>query len=306
MLWLPRQYTGPADQTAMAALAHAHSADNLHVVDLPYRFSSWAFDDPANAALWVNAAGELAAWAVMNTPFWTVDYACRPDVEPDAHALILAWAAARARAVRATPYGHPCWFVNVFSAQTDRRRALEQAGFASQADVGEDSWSKVLLLRAEQPAPPSAAPPPGFTLRPLAGAAEAAAYVDLHRAAFESKNMTAAWRERTLRHPDYRPDLDLVAVAPDGRLAAFCIGWLERGPEPAGQIEPLGVHPDFQKLGLGRAILSEALRRLTALGAARVYVETDSYRNAAYALYEAMGFRLLHDVLVYRLDFPAE
>ena len=297
-------YTGPADQAAMAALVRAFPADNLHVTDLPYRFSSWAFDDPRNAARWVDAAGQLAAWAVLQTPFWALDYAYRPDADPAVHHQILAWASDRARSALDTPSGRPSWFANVFTGQAQRRRDLEQAGFACVADIGEDSWSKVLLRRAE-PAPAAPALPAGFSLRPLAGADEVSAYVDLHRAVFESTNMTVDWRARTLRHPAYHPELDLVAVAPDGRLAAFCVGWFQAGPLPSGQIEPMGVHSDFRQLGLGRAILSEAVRRLVNLGVAHIDVETDSYRNAAFELYEAVGFRVIQDVLVYRQDYAA-
>jgi ribosomal protein S18 acetylase RimI-like enzyme len=65
----------------------------------------------------------------------------------------------------------------------------------------------------------------------------------------------------------------------------------------------MGVHANFRKLGLGRAILTENLRRLQAAGAERTYVETDSYRNAAFELYEAAGFRVAQEVLVYRKDY---
>ncbi len=142
--------------------------------------------------------------------------------------------------------------------------------------------------------------PTGFVIRPLNGESEVSAYVELHRAAFESRNMTVEWRARTLRSREYIPDLDLVCVAPDGRLAAFCIGWLNPTGPVSGQIEPLGVHPDWRHLGLGRAILGEALRRLHHRGATRVYVETDQYRDAALGLYESTGFRVIEDVLVYR------
>ena len=96
----------------------------------------------------------------------------------------------------------------------------------------------------------------------------------------------------------------MVAGAADGGLAAFCIGWLpedENGKR--GQIEPMGVHPDFRHLGLGRAILSEGLRRLYEQGAQEIFVETDSYRDAAFALYESVGFRVAKDVLVFRKDY---
>jgi mycothiol synthase len=298
--------SGETDKQAMIALAHVFPTDNLHVADLPYRLSSWAVDYPDNIGLWVNAEGQLLAWAVMQTPFWTIDYVYHPDAGTNLHQRILAWADHRARQVLDTPSGRPCWFVMVFASQTDRIRDLEEAGFVSQANVGEDSWSKVLMQRSAHIPVADYALPAGFSVRPLAGENEVEAYVQLHRAVFESKNMTAEWRTRTLRRPEYLPDLDLVAVAPDGRLAALCVCWLDKESEkPSGQIEPLGVHQDFRKSGLGRAILSEGLRRLYLCGADRVYVETDKYRNAALGLYEAVGFRVIRDVLVYRKDYDA-
>ncbi len=72
-----------------------------------------------------------------------------------------------------------------------------------------------------------------------------------------------------------------------------------------GQIEPLGVHPAHRQRGLGLALLCESVRRLHAHGAARVYVETDNYRNAALATYEAAGFRVEREVWVYRWALSA-
>ncbi|HXQ32769.1 MAG TPA: GNAT family N-acetyltransferase [Anaerolineales bacterium] len=173
--------------------------------------------------------------------------------------------------------------MSVSVSQTERIRDLEHAGFESQANVGENSWSQVLMEHSMQ-LPADTRLPENFRIRPLNGKHEVDAYVALHRAVFESKNMTVEWRSRTLDHPEYIPELDLVAVAPDGQLAAFCICWLAKdlNGEISGQIEPLGVHADFRKIGLGGAILLEGLKRLSVLGARRVYVQTDSHRNAAF------------------------
>ena len=303
-----RGFTGEADIQAMTALARIAPGENVHVIDLAYRFSSWALDHRDNVALWIDGAGELLAWAVMQTPFWTIDYVCHPDAEKNLHRRILAWADRRANAMLGTPSGHPMWFVEVFAHQAERIRDLEAAGFASQADVGEDSWSKVLLCRSVDLPVLGYSLPAGFTIRPLAGEREVAAYVQLHQAVFGSRNMTVAWRARTLRRPEYQPDLDLVAVAPAGRLAAFCVCWLDGrlAEGPGGQIEPLGVHQDFRNLGLGQSILSEGLRRLSLGGARTVWVETDQDRNAALGLYERMGFRPRREILVYRKDYQAQ
>jgi ribosomal protein S18 acetylase RimI-like enzyme len=50
-------------------------------------------------------------------------------------------------------------------------------------------------------------------------------------------------------------------------------------------------------------VLCETIRRLQRLGAEKIFVETDNYRNTAFRLYESVGFQMIHDVLVYRMDY---
>ena len=66
------------------------------------------------------------------------------------------------------------------------------------------------------------------------------------------------------------------------QLAAFCVCWFD-GKD--GQIEPLGVGEAYRGLGLGKALLTEGFRRLRALGAEKIHVETDDYRDAAFSFY---------------------
>jgi len=303
MEYSSRAYTGPADLLPMADLANRYPSAHLRRTDLPYRFSSWALDDPENGRLWFTADGRLAAWAVMQSPWWTVDIACTPGEEDALLPEVLAWVGERARALKGTIYELPCWFVDAFADQDTRIRCLDAAGYLSQANVGEDSWTKVFMERSADLPVKEYRIPAGFTVRPLAGEAEVEAYVELQRAVFGTKNMTVAWRARTLRHPDYLPNLDLVVAAPDGRLAAFCICWLNRhGEQISGQVEPLGCHEDFRRYALGRVVLAEGLRRLRDCGAEKIYVETDNYRNTALRLYESVGFRTIRDVWMFRKD----
>jgi len=286
----------------MSALARQCPEDNLHVVDLPYRFSSWAFDNPENINLWFDENQQLIAWAALQTPFWTIDYVCHPEQGSYLHQEFLSWANQRAQAIKNTPYARPAWFVMVFSGQNNRIRDLENAGFKCQADIGEDSWSKVLMRRSSQTPVKIYEPRSGFMVRSLAGEKEAANYVELHQSVFESKNMTVDWRKRTLKHPDYIPELDIVLESSDGRLVAFCICWFDKN-SMAGHVEPLGSHKDFRQYGLGRVALSEGLSRLQSLGAQNIFVETDNYRNTAFGLYQSFDFEVIQDVLVYRKDY---
>jgi ribosomal protein S18 acetylase RimI-like enzyme len=304
-----RAFSSVSDFRAMEALAHATRPNTAHVIDLPYRFSSASLNDLENIYLWHDDNNRLLAWAMLEFPHDSLDFVCLPEMESDLLPQILFWVDQRSRAhpeiiPLGTPEDGPCWFAYVFPDQTNRIRILEAAGFICQGDAGEYSLSSVLLQR------PASLPlkdyriPEGFVIRPLAGEGEVEAYVQLHRATFRSDAMNVAWRRRMLQHPDYLPDLDLVVAAPDGRLGAFCICWLDsQGSEKIGQIEPLGCHPDFRRFALGRLALAEGLRRLQALCASQVLVETDNWRNTAFQLYESLGFKVIKDVLVYRKDY---
>ncbi len=87
---------------------------------------------------------------------------------------------------------------------------------------------------------------------------------------------------------------NLVAVAPDGRGAAACTIWLDPISR-VGLFEPVGTHPDFQKMGLGKAVLNEGLRRMHAAGMTTAIVSTPRDNAAAIALYQSVGFRIVRD-----------
>ena len=302
---IKRDYSGDPDKLIMIQLAQQLRRDTLHVTDLPYRLSSWALDEPANVALWVAEDNQLVAWAVLQTSFWTADYVYLPDQKLGLHRKILEWIDNQAHASLPTRYGQPSWFVDVFADQAERRQELELAGYTDQAELGENAWSKVWMECNGQGEIPSYPLPNGYSMRPLAGIDEAGSYVALHQAVFGTKNMTVEWRQRTLLHPDYLPELDMVITAPDGRLAAFCIGWLSKTMQGVaiGQIEPLGCHADFRRYALGRVVLCETLRRMQQLGVKSIFVETDNYRNTALRLYESVGFQVIRAVLVYGKDY---
>jgi ribosomal protein S18 acetylase RimI-like enzyme len=99
-----------------------------------------------------------------------------------------------------------------------------------------------------------------------------------------------------MRSVAYIPDHDLVAVAPDGRIAAFTIFWPDTELSLA-QFEPVGTEPEFHRMGLGRAVILEALRRLADAGIEHARVMTNGDNHAAIALYEACGFERV-DTLV--------
>ena len=283
-------------------LALARLADGIHAADMAYRLSSWAFDCPDAVALWEDS-GEVIAWAVLQTPFWSLDYVVHPAAPPGTRAAVLAWADERARLLLPTPYGRPAWFVAAAESATAERRELAAAGFADQSEA-EEPWSQVLFRHNGEPVP-TAALRDGFRIRPLGGAAEAPAYVALHREVFGTENMTAGWRAATLRAPGYRPEFDLVATDPAGKLAAFGIGWWWAGPDgrAVAQVEPFGVRADARRYGLAWALMFELLRCFQAAGAAEVRVMTDNYRDAAYAFYQGCGFQVSERVLMYRKDY---
>ncbi|PWB74406.1 MAG: GNAT family N-acetyltransferase [Anaerolineales bacterium] len=139
---------------------------------------------------------------------------------------------------------------------------------------------------------PDPVPLNGYTVRALGDESELPARSWLSWKAFhpdepDEKYGGWEWYKNIQRVPIYRRDLDIVAVAEDGELAAFCTVWFDDVTRTA-VFEPVGTHPGHQKRGLGKAVMSEGLHRAQRLGATLATVS--SYGTAAHALYESMGF----------------
>jgi ribosomal protein S18 acetylase RimI-like enzyme len=139
--------------------------------------------------------------------------------------------------------------------------------------------------------------PEGFSLRPVHGEAEVEDLVALHRSAFGTDNMTVEYRLAMMRAPQYLPELDLVAVAPNGELAAFCIcGFMEDDPE-VGFTDPIGTREGYKGLGLGRAIVTAGLKAIQARGAKFAELGTSSKNLPMQRLAESLGFELVSETL---------
>jgi GNAT superfamily N-acetyltransferase len=139
---------------------------------------------------------------------------------------------------------------------------------------------------------PGVRPPPGYVVRALRDEAELPARSWVSWRAFhpdepDEKYEGWEWYRNVQRAPLYRRDLDLVAVAAGGELAAFCTVWLDDVTRTAA-FEPVGTHPAHQRRGLGRAVMAEGLHRAARLGANLATV--GSYSAAAGALYASVGF----------------
>ncbi len=84
--------------------------------------------------------------------------------------------------------------------------------------------------------------------------------------------------------PNYRKDLNLVVVAPDGNFVSYCGTWYE--PVHAiAYVEPVATDPDYRRMGLARAAVLEGIRRCRELGASVSYV------GSKQPLYLSLGFR---------------
>jgi ribosomal protein S18 acetylase RimI-like enzyme len=85
--------------------------------------------------------------------------------------------------------------------------------------------------------------------------------------------------------------IDMVAEAPDGSFAAFCICW-HIGSVGMAELEPVGTHPDHQRKGLGAAVCTAALEEAARRGATLGLVEHNVGAEGATHLYEVtLGFR---------------
>ncbi len=127
---------------------------------------------------------------------------------------------------------------------------------------------EIVLTQYHQPLDVDLDPPrvpEGYVLRTMHGPVDIPARVEVHRAAFAPSAMTVEKYTVLRRQDHYAFDRDVVVEAPDGAFAAFAMCWADPVGS-VGEFEPVGVHPDHQRRGLGRVVMRHGLRLLREAG----------------------------------------
>ena len=172
---------------------------------------------------------------------------------------------------------------------------------AAVAPLGLEPARELWQLRVALPLTESPRWPAGITVRPFQPGRDEAAWLTVNNRAFAADPDQGGWDETALRRREHEPWFDpagfLLAVHPYG-IAGFC--WTKLHPpappvEPAslGEIYVIGVDPDHQGGGLGRALVVDGLACLhDRRGATVGMLFVDRVNDAAVALYRSIGFTL--------------
>ena len=296
---ISRSFQSPDDLQAMIALTQALRGGGQVV----YPIAADLFEDLADAEtqaaarLWENEDGELVGFAYVNRWQNLVDVFTERAFTEAIEAEVIEWVIQTLRVSKTLRVS-----VDASALESDQARIdfLERHGFEGQAEAS------LLMARPITEALPEPVLPPGFRIRPMGGEAEIEAYVALHRAAFGTENMTVEYRRTIMSAPDYLPELDLVAVAPNGELAALCVCQIfpDDAPRAGGQKEgwtdPIAVHPKYQRMGLAKALMVTGMRLLQQRGIDTAILGTSSENMAMQKTAEAVGFHLVAKTVWYR------
>jgi mycothiol synthase len=301
----PRVYTGTEDREKMCQVLirgrqAANSSYYVHVGDLSW----WLYYVEPQSNPWQHIylwdgprpGDALRGWALLSPQWRTFDVFIQPELRGSPLAWqMYDWAEEKIAALVRRQGGKDIRTIWVAARDDALIYHLERRGFVR------DKGFIIQHLRWLEG--PIAAPelPEGFYVRRMAGEREVPVRAAASYAAFESDMPEDRYQARYLgfmRSPVYRPELDIVAVAPDGRVVAFCNGWLDF-TNRVGLCEPVGTHPDFQRLGLAKAVLAEGMRRMVAYGVRSAIVCADHDNSAALRLYQSMGFQPDNRLLTY-------
>ena len=172
-----------------------------------------AFSPPEHIAVWEDSQGRIEGFVWLEgagSPLMHI----RPDLRGEGRleGAMMDWA------VQTWP-DEKLW-TRVFDNDTATRNWLLANGF--EADP-----FQMILHRRDMSEPIADTPvSPGFELRHVRDD-ELAERAAAHRDAFNPSRLTLEHYLQGRAGLDYDPELDIVAVAPDGTIASYCISWYD-------------------------------------------------------------------------------
>ncbi|MGE5657400.1 MAG: GNAT family N-acetyltransferase [Actinomycetota bacterium] len=293
-------YRGETDWQAIADLVKACEAvDSLDeeatAYELKLKLNAPSFDQSRDACLWESEQGKLIGLAVLDLP--------KPKEEIDGYLWFYVHPAARWEGLEtemitwgskrlgevSQEWGLPAR-LRTYSLENhiNHQILLERQGFTS------DRYF-LTMARSLKELIPEVQLPTGFQLSHLKSQTEIQSWVEMFNESFvdhwNHHDLSVETVQHWMKDPNYQSELDLIAMAPNGKFAAFCDCQLNPENLKEGWIEFLGTRRGFRQMGLGKAMLLAGLHQLKKAGAeiAKLSVDADSLTGATH-LYQSMGF----------------
>ena len=120
------------------------------------------------------------------------------------------------------------------------------------------------------------------------------AILDLYARALDGRALPVTEAEKLFERIRHYPDYQLYLAEYDGRLAGtFALLIMDNLGEcgtPSGIVEDVVVEPEFQRRGVGRAMMQHALALCRQKGCYKMMLSSNLARTAAHAFYESLGF----------------
>lgn len=277
----------PAPDDAPAVLAVLAARDAVDHGGLDYSLEDlrdeWrgAEFDLASDAVVAEDRGRIVGYAVVRLPGSIV--VVSPDHEGRGiGAELLRWSERRQRERGRERYRQ--W---VPAGNARARELLERVGYRP-------SRSYARMVRRLDDVGPAPAPPEGFTIRAVDPDADAARLHAVDAASFAATaeytpETLSEFRQEHLAAHDFDPDLSAVAERGE-RMAGFLLA-RRRDEDRIGYVDILAVHPDYQRRGLGTALLLGAFTRFAGAGLLEAQLGVASDNPRALRVYERAGMR---------------
>jgi hypothetical protein len=176
--------------------------------------------------------------------------------------------------------------LEISDAEEWLRDIFAEAGLTEEKKTGHE-WEYELASLPE-PAPVAA----GFTIETLEGAVDrAAVYAGISDCFGKAFGRDADGVPALLsleNNPMFRPELSVFARSPDGTIVAYCRGTADPHNGVCG-IDPVCTDPDFQRLGLGKAVVQRCFANQRALGGRFSYIGSLPEPAPGTFLYRSLG-----------------
>jgi len=282
-----RLYEGEKDfQTMLDLMNRIRPA--IHANDFPVKVDieeNLAVEEiRTNVKLWIDD-GQPVGWAYVDDShnlYWELEKQYTESVGAE----MVAW-------------GETCVRKNLETGETStldascREDYKERLDFLNQQGFRQTETVTVHMKRNLSEPIPEFELPDGFQIRSVKGTEEAESIASTHRAAFGTEYMTTENRLIIMNTSEYDPLLDLVVVAPDGTIAAYCTCSVNQ-QNKEGWTDPVATHPYYQRKGLAKALLLKGMQMLKERGMKTAVLGTSGENIAMQKTAQSVGFYIGH------------